>query len=129
MRQTAACTSHQEAGYSAEGYSDAKVANRNGNFGWEFAHEAISLDRIVARTSMYTCAAKVWGLSLVQGPFLSPRAKPWRYDSQLVDRCVRRGVQACPMLISRFKEREETVKIDVFSVFVDLLRHTGELAG
>ena len=26
------------------------------------------------------------------------------------------------MLISRFKEREETVKIDVFSVFVDLLR-------
>jgi hypothetical protein len=27
-------------------------------------------------------------------------------------------------LIARFKEREETVKIDIFSVFVDLLRQT-----
>jgi hypothetical protein len=34
------------------------------------------------------------------------------------------GAQVCPILIARFKEREETVKIDIFSVFVDLLRHT-----
>jgi hypothetical protein len=44
-------------------------------FGWEIAHEAvsrrppISLDTIVARTHMYTCTAKVWDLSIVQGPF------------------------------------------------------------
>jgi hypothetical protein len=58
--------------------SDAKVANRNvWDFGWEIAHEAvsrrppISLDTIVARTHMYTYAAKVWDVSLerVQGPF------------------------------------------------------------
>jgi hypothetical protein len=44
-------------------------------------HEAISrrapisLSMIVARTHMY--AAKVWDLSIVQGPLLSPRAKPF----------------------------------------------------
>lgn len=32
--------------------------------------------------------------------------------------------QACPILLARFREREETVKIDIFSVFVDLLRQT-----
>lgn len=32
--------------------------------------------------------------------------------------------QIAPILISRFREREETVKIDVFSTFVDLLRQT-----
>jgi hypothetical protein len=31
---------------------------------------------IVARTHMYTHAAKVWDFSIVQGHFLSPRAKP-----------------------------------------------------
>jgi hypothetical protein len=57
-------------------YSDAKVANRNGrDFGWVIAHAAvsrrppISLYRIVARTHLYTYAAKAWDLSLVQGPF------------------------------------------------------------
>jgi hypothetical protein len=54
-------------------YSDAKVANRSvRDFGWEIAHEAvsrrppISLSTIVARTRMYTHAAKVWDLSIVQ---------------------------------------------------------------
>jgi hypothetical protein len=48
-------------------------SNRFG-FGWEIAHAAvsrrppISLDAIVARTHMYTYAANVWDLSLVQGP-------------------------------------------------------------
>ena len=76
-------------------YSDEIVANRNvWAFGWEIAHAAvsrrlpISLDtivalthmypytlyshvslHIVARTHMYTHAATVWDLSLVQGPF------------------------------------------------------------
>jgi hypothetical protein len=56
--------------------SDDKVANRDGrDFGWEIAHAAvsrrppISLSSIVARTHMYTYAAKVWDLFLVQGPF------------------------------------------------------------
>jgi hypothetical protein len=46
------------------------------------AHAAVSprppfsLSRIVART--HTHGAKVWDLSIVQGHFLSPRAKPWR---------------------------------------------------
>jgi hypothetical protein len=45
------------------------------DFGWEIAHEAvsrrppISLSRFVARTHMYTYAAKVWVSSIVQGPF------------------------------------------------------------
>jgi hypothetical protein len=28
------------------------------------------------RTHMYTYAANVWDLSIVQGPFVSPRTKP-----------------------------------------------------
>jgi hypothetical protein len=53
-----------------------RVANRNvRDFGWEIAHEAISPRPLisfctsVARTHMYTYAAKVWDLSIVQGPF------------------------------------------------------------
>jgi hypothetical protein len=45
-------------------------------FGWEIAHTTVSPRRppiklyaIVARTHMYTCAANVWELSIVQGPF------------------------------------------------------------
>jgi hypothetical protein len=47
-----------------------RFANRN-DVGWEIAHEAvsrrppISLYTIVARTHMYTYAAKVWNLSIV----------------------------------------------------------------
>jgi hypothetical protein len=63
-------------------YSDEKVANRNvRDFGWKRSitrpfRPPIPLCRIVARTEGYTHAAKVWDLSIVQGPFLSPRAKP-----------------------------------------------------
>jgi hypothetical protein len=53
-----------------------KNANENvRDFGWEIAHAAVTrrppipLSTIVARTHMYTHAANVWGLSLVQGPF------------------------------------------------------------
>jgi hypothetical protein len=65
-------------------YSNAKVANRNvRDFGWEVAHAAvsrrppISFYRIVARTLMHTYAAKVWDLSIVQGPFSVAPAKPF----------------------------------------------------
>jgi hypothetical protein len=58
-----------------DGRTDEKVANRNAkDFGWEIAHVAVSrrppifLDTIVARTHMYTYAAKLWASSLVQGP-------------------------------------------------------------
>jgi hypothetical protein len=57
-------------------YSDEKVASRNvRDFGWGIARAAVSrrppesLDTIVARTHMYTYDAKVWDLSIVQGPF------------------------------------------------------------
>jgi hypothetical protein len=46
-----------------------------GGFGWEIAHAAVSrrppipLFAIVARTEGYTYVAKVWDLSIVQGPF------------------------------------------------------------
>jgi hypothetical protein len=52
----------------------SEVANRY-DFGWEIAHAAVSRrppishDTIVARTHMYTYTAKVWELSIVQGPF------------------------------------------------------------
>jgi hypothetical protein len=36
----------------------------------------IPLDTSVARTEGYTYAAEVWGLCIVQGPVLSPRAEP-----------------------------------------------------
>jgi hypothetical protein len=52
------------------------------DFGWEIAHAAvsrsppISLSTIVARTHMYTCAAKVLALSVVQEPVsVAPCAK------------------------------------------------------
>ncbi|CAA0840045.1 Cullin-associated NEDD8-dissociated protein 1 [Striga hermonthica] len=35
--------------------------------------------------------------------------------------------EACPKLIERFKEREENVKMDVFSTFIELLRQTGNV--
>jgi hypothetical protein len=48
-------------------YSGGKVANRNV---WEIALTwPISLYTTVARTHMNTYAAKVWDLSIVQGPF------------------------------------------------------------
>jgi hypothetical protein len=46
-----------------------------GIFGWGIAHAAvsrrppISLYTVVARTHMYTYDARVWDLSIVQGPF------------------------------------------------------------
>jgi hypothetical protein len=65
-------------------------ANRNSrDFGWEVAHEAVSrrppipLCTIVARTRLYTCDAKVWDLSIVQGTIFC-HAVPNPNDSQLV---------------------------------------------
>ena len=49
--------------------------HRESGRGWEIAHAAVSrrppipISRIVARTEGYTHAAKVWDLSIVQGPF------------------------------------------------------------
>jgi hypothetical protein len=54
-------------------YSGEKVANRNvrvsGGRGAVSRRTPIPLDKIVARAHMYTYAAKVWDLSVVQGPF------------------------------------------------------------
>lgn len=36
-------------------------------------------------------------------------------------------LEACPKLIERFREREENVKMDVFSTFIELLRQTGNV--
>jgi hypothetical protein len=65
-------------------YSDGKVANRYvGDFGWEVAHEAISrgppisLYTVVPRTEGYTYEVRVRDLSIVQGPFSVPNAKPF----------------------------------------------------
>ncbi|KAF1890490.1 hypothetical protein Lal_00041249 [Lupinus albus] len=35
--------------------------------------------------------------------------------------------EACPKLIDRFREREESVKMDVFNTFIELLRQTGNV--
>jgi hypothetical protein len=74
-------------------HSHERDANRNvGDYRRAVAHGAvtrrppISLYTIVARTHMYTCAANVWDLSIVQGHSLSPRAIPQCYDSQLFHR-------------------------------------------
>jgi hypothetical protein len=46
---------------------------------------SISLDTIVARSHMYTYAAKVWALSIAQGAVsVAPSAKPQCYDSKPV---------------------------------------------
>ena len=67
--------------------SDDKVANRDVGFrvGDSLTrpfrdNTPISLSRMVPRTHMYTYAANVWDLSIVQVHFLAPRAKPLRYD-------------------------------------------------
>jgi hypothetical protein len=44
----------------------------------------ISRYRIVARAHMYTHAAKLWDLSLVQDHFLSPRVRNPDIDSQFL---------------------------------------------
>jgi hypothetical protein len=48
----------------------------------------------------YTYAAKVWALFLVQGKFLSPRAKPNSFDSQLSHLGVE-GRHACAVTIEK----------------------------
>jgi hypothetical protein len=59
----------------------SRIASRR-DFRWEIAHAAvsrrppISLDRIVARNHMYTHAANVWDLSIVQDHSLSPAPNP-----------------------------------------------------
>jgi hypothetical protein len=60
-------------------HSDEKVANRDvRDFGWAIAHAAVSPRppnpsyTIVTRTEGYTCDAKVWDLSIVQGPLSVP---------------------------------------------------------
>ncbi|KAL3538471.1 hypothetical protein ACH5RR_001837 [Cinchona calisaya] len=35
--------------------------------------------------------------------------------------------ETCPMLIDRFREREENVKMDMFNTFIELLRQTGNV--
>jgi hypothetical protein len=74
-------------------YSDGKVANRDfRDFGWEIAHGAdtrrppISLYPVVLRTGGYTYAAKVWDLSIMQGPFSV--AVPNVTIHELVHRCT-----------------------------------------
>jgi hypothetical protein len=53
---------------------------------------------IVARTRMYTYAANVWDLSIVQGPFpAAPRQTLKRYDSRFFRRCERAGVPGTPL--------------------------------
>jgi hypothetical protein len=64
-------------------YSDGKVANRNFRVGDRSRavsrRPPISLDTIAARTHMYTYAAEVWALSLVQGSiFCRPAPNPNR---------------------------------------------------
>jgi hypothetical protein len=56
----------------------------------------IPLDTMVARTHIYTYAAKVWDLSIVQGPFsVAPCPKPLRYDSHAAVRPALDGRSAC----------------------------------
>ena len=63
-----------------------KVANRHvKDSGWEIAHAAVSrrppvsLHTVVDRSEGCTYAAKVWDVSIVQGPF--PRPLPSPIDS------------------------------------------------
>jgi hypothetical protein len=65
------------------GYSDEKVANRDGrDFGWEIAHGAvrrrppISLYTMVPRTAGYTYDVGFGIYPSFKGRFLSRRAKP-----------------------------------------------------
>jgi hypothetical protein len=71
-------------------------------FGWEIAHEAvsrrppISLDTIVARTRMYTYAATVWDLAVVQGPVTATPCQTllwnWLYSKNTLPRkCILGG--------------------------------------
>jgi hypothetical protein len=78
---------------SARVFSDEKGCEpEREDFGREIAHEAvsrrppISLLRSVARAEGNTYATNVWDWPSFKGHFLSPYAKPWRYDSQLVHR-------------------------------------------
>ena len=81
--------------------SDEK-ANRNvRDFGREIAHAVvsrrppISLDKIVARTHMHTYAAKVWALSIVQGPFsVAPCQTLTSRFAYVLHRCVPPAVLA-----------------------------------
>jgi hypothetical protein len=60
-----------------------KVANRNvWDFGWEIAHGAFRDARRFPSTRWYPCsggytyAAKVWDLSIIQGPFSVAPCQP-----------------------------------------------------
>jgi hypothetical protein len=68
-------------------YSDSNVANRTVWVG--VVHAAVSrrplipFSRMVARTEGYTYAAKVWAVSLVQGPFPVAPCQTQQSNSQL----------------------------------------------
>jgi pentatricopeptide repeat protein len=76
-----ACANRGQCFRAEKVHGDGQVANRDGRgFGWEIAHGVvtrrppISLDTIVRRTGSYAYDSKVWDLSIIQGPSLSPRA-------------------------------------------------------
>ena len=55
---------------------------------------------------MYTHAAKVWALCLVQGRFLSRRAKPYEYDSLCRTKMAKVNMPASSMALTTTRSRK-----------------------
>jgi hypothetical protein len=96
-RERDAFSTHVHRAFHGRPYTahvNVRVANRTNrdSNGWEMSSRRRSrhpLNRShtsVARTEGCTYATNAWALSVVQGHFLPPRAKPYSSDSQLSHR-------------------------------------------
>ena len=104
---------HRPQGTQSPPTDEKVVANRDlRDFGWEIAHGAVTRRPPISLYTMLPGATRTTlGFGICPSfkyHSLSPRAKPWGYDSQLLHRCTRHAtLPPCPLNFSPSPSRAQ----------------------